>query len=639
MKKVALFMDGWKKYFTHTLPLGFMQKIREENADVNLYVFNSSGNWNLDDDYSYGEYNIYNLPDLKDFDGIMLSVNNIKYPEVIDSLVDKIRKSKIPAISLETKFDGMYFLGIDNYKAMYGMVEHTITKHQCRSIWYIAGPENNFEAQERLAAYKDCMEHYNLPVSEQNIVFGDFTYETGQSGFEKMLQENYPQDFPDAVVCANDSIALGVCSKAEEYDFSVPGNFIVTGFDHIDDAAYFTPGITTVDRNRQEIGYQAAELFLNLWKGMETKQAVYVPYHYIFTESCECTDVPCVNERSYLKSHIISNIAHEKSQEELLNFTNALDTCNYYREMFGCLFQNMAEFKCSKFVVAVDKRILAFKSNSSYWNPVDVYKLFQTEGYPPTMEIIYGYDDRKREIGYKGSISGLFPKCEDETGGNIFLFAPLHFRRRAIGYIAVENDKYLTDNQLWLSVVNELNSAMEHLFRKEQLERINRELSSLYIRDALTTIYNREGYKQLAYPLFYNKKTRGEKLVIMFLDLDRLKEINDTYGHKLGDLALQGVANAMTKCCGMESLPIRYGGDEYVLIAPYESEEAAEQLKRAIIRETAEIGKTSCMPFDLEVSVGYVCTDPSSPDGLDDYIKQADRLMYQEKKEKKMRRR
>ena len=144
MKKVALFMDGWKRYFTYAWPLGFMQKIKEARADVNLYIFNSNGNWNRDDGYSYGEYNIYNLPELTDFDGIIISVNNIKYPEVTAELLDRIRKSGVPAISLETAFDGLHFVGIDNYDAMYDMTRHMIEKHrseerrvgkECRSRW------------------------------------------------------------------------------------------------------------------------------------------------------------------------------------------------------------------------------------------------------------------------------------------------------------------------------------------------------------------------------------------------------------------------------------------------------------------------------------------------------------------------
>ena len=55
---------------------------RETNEDVNLYIFNSSGDWSRDEDYNIGEYNIYRLPDLNDFDGIIVDLNNIRYSEV-----------------------------------------------------------------------------------------------------------------------------------------------------------------------------------------------------------------------------------------------------------------------------------------------------------------------------------------------------------------------------------------------------------------------------------------------------------------------------------------------------------------------------------------------------------------------------
>ncbi len=62
MKKIALIMDGWKRFFTYAWPAGILQRIKETGEDVNLYIFNSSGDWSLDDDYNIGEYNIYFLP-------------------------------------------------------------------------------------------------------------------------------------------------------------------------------------------------------------------------------------------------------------------------------------------------------------------------------------------------------------------------------------------------------------------------------------------------------------------------------------------------------------------------------------------------------------------------------------------------
>ena len=77
MRKVALITDGWKRYLTYAWPAGIMQRVQATGEDVNLYIFNSSGNWNRDKGYNRAEYNIFNLPDFCDFDGIILELNNI----------------------------------------------------------------------------------------------------------------------------------------------------------------------------------------------------------------------------------------------------------------------------------------------------------------------------------------------------------------------------------------------------------------------------------------------------------------------------------------------------------------------------------------------------------------------------------
>ena len=83
MRKVALITDGWRRLFTYAWPAGILQRIRETGEDVNLYIFNSTGNWSRDAGYNRAEYNIYNLPELSDFDGIILELNNISSPAVL----------------------------------------------------------------------------------------------------------------------------------------------------------------------------------------------------------------------------------------------------------------------------------------------------------------------------------------------------------------------------------------------------------------------------------------------------------------------------------------------------------------------------------------------------------------------------
>ena len=93
MKKIALLMDGWKRFFTYAWPAGVLQRIKETNEDISLYIFNSSGDWSRDKDYNIGEYNIYHLPNLNEYDGIIVDLNNIRYPEVRDYVIESAKKT------------------------------------------------------------------------------------------------------------------------------------------------------------------------------------------------------------------------------------------------------------------------------------------------------------------------------------------------------------------------------------------------------------------------------------------------------------------------------------------------------------------------------------------------------------------
>ena len=83
MRKIALIMDEWKRCFTFAWPSGILQRINEAGEDINLYIFSSSGNWSLDQDYNIGEYNIHRLPDFHEFDGIIIQYPTSPYRIVL----------------------------------------------------------------------------------------------------------------------------------------------------------------------------------------------------------------------------------------------------------------------------------------------------------------------------------------------------------------------------------------------------------------------------------------------------------------------------------------------------------------------------------------------------------------------------
>ena len=132
--------------------------------------------------------------------------------------------------------------------------------------------------------------------------------------------------------------------------------------------------------------------------------------------------------------------------------------------------------------------------------------------------------------------------------------------------------------------------------------------------------------------MFEKSKVYGKPLMVMFMDMDRLKEINDIYGHSHGDNALIMFSNVLKRCAGEDKIAVRYGGDEFLIIGNVENDAEAEAFKKYLEDELEKENSSSGLEYKIEASIGYVLTDPKKEAELDDYVEEADTLMYEVKK-------
>lgn len=640
MRKIALIMDGWKRYFTYAWPSGILQRIRETNEEVNLYIFNSSGDWSWDTDYNIGEYNIYRLPDLNDFDGIILDVNNIRYPEIVEELADTVRKTGKPVISIANELSDFYYVGIDNYKSMTMMIEHLYEVHKCRRFWFIMGPAENYENSVRAKALRDFLERHNIKYREEDFYFESYEFLCGYKGFMRMLGKLEPEaPMPDAVICANDNIAVGVLEAAAEKGYRVPEDFRVTGFDNFDKASYYSPRISTVGHIREEVGYCCADLLLRIWRGEPVERFNFTSTTYIYWDSCGCKNDRKVDQVAHTKGQIMYEIETAEFEEQVLALEYELLSCKSVKEISACIPSCIPAFKCDAIYLVLDEHMNDFRKKSDVYSQglIDDEK-FHVHGYPENMFVEFAYDAKFGSRHENEIIDNLFPLFDYEDGGADFLFMPLHFRNHTVGFFVIRNAIYLMEKQYLFRVLNVLNSAMENLHEKERLAYMNKMLAEMSVRDSMTGLYNRMAYSNLVVDFFEKKKRKGENILIMFLDMDRLKYINDHFGHEYGDLAIQVIAKAIFEVCGKDVLAIRNGGDEFVIIQESVSEKAYKKLIEELRGWVTKEAEQRQFPFTLSFSVGAVYTDVSSDKMLDDYINMADEIMYEEKSLKKANR-
>lgn len=639
MKKIALIMDGWKRYFTYAWPAGILKRIRETKEEVNLYIFTSSGNWSQDEDYTLGEYNIYRLPDLSDFDGIILDLNNITQDEVREELVSTVEKLNKPVISIGREVSDFYFVGIDNRKAMTEVIAHLHHCHDCKKFWFVMGPTDHYENIRRVEALRAYMQENDLEFSEDDFYFESFEYRCGVRGFQKLYERE--GKLPDAIVCANDNIAIGVCEAAKNYGLTAPEDFLVTGFDNFDKASFYVPRISTMEHIREEVGYYCADVLIRHWAGEDVPRVTYTSTNGIFRDSCGCQNDVVTDSKMHLKSQILYGVESEEFNEDVLALEYELLQCNTIKEMMKCIPQCIPAMKCDAMYLVLDEHIDIFKNQpglSPDENLMNDEEGFQSVGYPESMQVKFAYED-SAFLDIDGMrLKGIFPMFDYAKSGKSFLFLPVHFRSKTVGYFVIRNAIYLMEKQYLFPVIKALTTAMENLHQKEKLEYMNQMLSDLYVKDALTGLYNRFGYQKFAEEYFQNMHNAGNRVLIMFLDLDRLKYINDNFGHEWGDFAIISIANAMKKHCLEGAVPARTGGDEFVLVQKADSEKDGDILQQNINKELARIAEKSHIHFELSVSIGYVVTSPDENVTMEEYVSKADENMYNSKVQKKANR-
>jgi diguanylate cyclase (GGDEF)-like protein len=160
---------------------------------------------------------------------------------------------------------------------------------------------------------------------------------------------------------------------------------------------------------------------------------------------------------------------------------------------------------------------------------------------------------------------------------------------------------------------------------------LDRELRSLALTDDLTGLYNRRAFLALAGQQLRVTRRKAQGLLLFFADLDNLKEINDIYGHRDGDLAIVRAADALEHTFRNSDVIARLGGDEFAVLAL----EASCEDRNAILRrldKTLKGSNSADSRFRLSLSVGMARFDPKRPVSLGKLIATADAAMYEEKK-------
>ncbi|MDN4640037.1 LacI family DNA-binding transcriptional regulator [Agreia sp. PsM10] len=181
-----------------------------------------------------------------------------------NKLLGELREAKIPFVTLgRVSAAGGDLVHTDDVEGAREITTHLIERGY-KKIAFIGGEKEAGTTRERFEGYARAFGSAGRPLVDDDIVFSQFTRAGGRTGAALLLDR---ESRPDAIVAANDLIAIGILDAARERHLSVPGDLAVTGYDDIDAASLVNPELTTVENPAREIGRACARLLLERLDG------------------------------------------------------------------------------------------------------------------------------------------------------------------------------------------------------------------------------------------------------------------------------------------------------------------------------------------------------------------------------------
>jgi diguanylate cyclase (GGDEF)-like protein len=150
--------------------------------------------------------------------------------------------------------------------------------------------------------------------------------------------------------------------------------------------------------------------------------------------------------------------------------------------------------------------------------------------------------------------------------------------------------------------------------------------------DDLTHLHNRRGFMSLAEQQLRLARRHGKDAVVMYVDMNGFKELNDTFGHAVGDKALVEVAKLLRSTVRDCDVVARLGGDEFTVLALDADGLGARVIQKRIEEQLSRLNASRVLPASLGLTIGHTRVRPSDPAGIAELLSRADQLLYARKR-------
>ena len=610
------------------------------DKDVRVMIFQ------LNDPFAtYGVFDYQNWSAIEylksdEIDGVIIIYGSFSMTvsaEYFRKVFEKINKPVV-SVSMELGLKNEITTYVDCDQVYDDIVKHFIQKHHCKKIAFLsANATISKEAIQRFEAYKKALKSNNLEFDENLVFDGYFTQETGYQAIVDKIKSKEDLNF-DALIVANDNMAAGALNALQEAGIDVPNDVKMIGFDNTSHSYMSRPKISTIDQNIVYQGEVAAQALLKKLNGEDVPSSIPISLSVIYRQSCGCVEMTDLrqiykNQNDEVVKDEVSEVKGIQGDERFYKLIPKIDSVYALFDMIKSTNSMQELFYIMKYCLNdsdISKALIYFYSQPKILSKGDKLSI-------PSKVYLSMFIDNDKDIQqfspeiFINPNKQLFPSDYLKNEPGTYILQPIYSGEKNYGFMICKlTSDYFSIYPLYLKI---LITGSAYSYEYTQLILNNSSLSVQSKTDELTKVLNRRGFIELgqkSIDLALEMKNTG---IIFFIDMDGLKAINDTYGHKMGDEAIKAQALVLKKALRMNDVVGRIGGDEFVAVAIGMTSDSLPKIRKKIEKQSASISAEKNFPFTLSCSIGAI-PFTSEKKNLSELLLGADALLYEEKRQK-----
>lgn len=588
-----------------------------------LLIFNSCADiYEQSPENNEGSSAVFKLIPYEILSALIIFPNIIYNPYSVTEIIDKCNKFNVPLISMDKEIGDITFT-FDNANVFEELCRHVIEVHNARNIFMMAGFENNIYSIERVAAFRRALEKNDIQFNPDNIGYGCFWEQPTISVLDKwFVQEK--RDIPQAIICANDLMAITVSDYLQSMGVKIPQECIVTGFDGIKETEYLPPQITTCKQDFNKMGSLIIDTILKLEKGEKIKGFFKVPFNTHFSQSCGCEPVSYTNVTASIHALLSSLRNYDQRQKMICRTQTSLPNISDINYLPRILIKR---FQFNTCVFALNEKIFDAPDFGSHYKGADSFS--------EEINILFHCYNNKEFERCSIPLRKLFPRLDLLIeSDNPLIICCSNFTDMIMGYCIFQPEIDIDEYEKMHTLMVTIASSLGNFHSRMQIRSINDELQRLSQRDFMTGLFNRRGFFKRLENTINDGNHVGSDLMLISVDMDRLKYINDNFGHSEGDNAIITVGNALLSCSMQDVLCARFGGDEFcaaIIVKNASPERVYFDFKERFLKALIEYNNHSYKPYKITASIGCCYTPINSNLDIEQMINLADERMYKYK--------